>query len=280
MAPARLSATWLLACALLLGGRAAPAQQLSAIRDSVVSPNTHPTTEEPPRSRKTRRRSYDGCDDDSFFAELGLFALATPYLLPYYMFDEPCCDRFESYSQQETDHGFKETDWFCRSTEGVSSARGLVEYGTDFSDIDSVGAKLQVDLPVARMTLDASAVEYSERMVGGGSDSLTLGDANLVFRFAQNSYTVWRSGLGVNWMADARDDVGFNFTYGFDYLPSKPYVVSAEIDWGRLGETHLFRGRTTVGVQWRDFEAYTGYEYLDIESVELSTMLFGVRGWW
>ena len=69
------------------------------------------------------------------------------------------------------------------------------------------------------------------------------------------------------------------FTYGADLFVRRPWVVSATIDWGTLGEAELFRFRTTGGVVVHGVEVYTGYEYLDIDSTQMNGVMGGVRIW-
>jgi len=46
-----------------------------------------------------------------------------------------------------------------------------------------------------------------------------------------------------------------------------------------LGEAELFRLRTTGGVLVYGVEVYTGYEYLDIDTTQMNTIMGGVRIW-
>ena len=63
-----------------------------------------------------------------------------------------------------------------------------------------------------------------------------------MFRFAQSPRSQWRAGIGFNWLDDPIDtNFGFNFTYGFDLFPRRPWVLSTELDWGTLGEAELLR---------------------------------------
>ncbi|TWT65927.1 hypothetical protein Pla123a_48380 [Posidoniimonas polymericola] len=265
---------------LLLVGAAASVGQTQQLEEFRQSAHT-PQPEEPKPAK--RRRSFYDCEDDPFDdlkAMVVFGVLAAPYYLPYAAFDQPGCDRFESYAAEQRQIAYKDTNWFCNSTNVVASARAQVDYGTDFSGLEQIGTKLQVDLPVWRLTLDGSISSYYEQLAAGGEDHLAIGDANLVFRFAQGERIVWRSGVGMNWLADTHNEAGFNFTYGLDAMPWEPVVFSTEIDLGTLGHERLLRSRTTLGLQWREVEVYTGYEYVEAGSAGLSTMLFGVRGWW
>jgi hypothetical protein len=107
-----------------------------------------------------------------------------------------------------------------------------------------------------------------------------MGDCNVVFRFAQGEHAQFRTGVGFNWLDDPIEtNFGFNFTYGADLFPRRPWVLSGTIDWGTLGEAELFRFRTTAGVVFHGVEVYTGYEYLDIDTTQMSGLIGGVRIW-
>ena len=90
----------------------------------------------------------------------------------------------------------------------------------------------------------------------------------------------WRTGFGFNWLDDPVDtDFGFNFTYGADWYPARPWVLSATLDWGTLGHAELFRFHTTAGVLVNRVETYIGYKYLDIDRTQTNSLLAGVRIW-
>jgi len=95
---------------------------------------------------------------------------------------------------------------------------------------------------------------------------------------SQSEDIQFRAGLGVNWLSDSIGAVfGFNFTYGLDYFPRKPWVFSTSFDLGTLGEAGLFHNQTTVGVVVRRFEVFTGFDYYHIGDGELSGWISGLR---
>lgn len=49
----------------------------------------------------------------------------------------------------------------------------------------------------------------------------------------------------------------------------------ATLGWGTLGRAELFRFRATVGATFYGIEAYTGFEYLDIDRTQLPGLLAG-----
>ncbi len=103
----------------------------------------------------------------------------------------------------------------------------------------------------------------------------------MTFRFAQSETLQFNAGLGMNWMADHGDfDTGLNLTYGFDWFPAKPLVVSSSLDLGTLGSAGLFRSTTTVGVMVNRFEIFGGFDYLNVEGVDVPMGISGLRIWY
>ena len=131
-----------------------------------------------------------------------------------------------------------------------------------------------------RIGVDGSADFRRERLAPGEHDNLWMGDTNVVWRFAQCRDFEMRTGLGVNWLADhVGGEAGFNFTYGGDWYVRDPWIVSGEIDWGRLGHSELFHGRATIGWQHRGVELFTGYDHLNVGGVEWGGVVSGLRIW-
>jgi hypothetical protein len=159
------------------------------------------------------------------------------------------------------------------------SGRWDLEYGERFDGLNRIGTHLLLD-NASRLGYDAQWDYLHERRSGGRDDHLQLGDFNVVFRFAQSARALFRTGIGVNWIGDgAGTSFGFNFTYGADFFPAQPWIVSSTIDWGCLGRTDLFRGRVTLGANLGRYEVYTGYEYLDIGRTAMNNLVGGVRLW-
>lgn len=160
------------------------------------------------------------------------------------------------------------------------AARGHAEYGSDFQDMEWVGGHLLLDSRW-RFGVETDFRHVRENITQDYQDSLWLGDANLLFRFAQNEWIQMRTGLGLNYLSDAEDaDFGFNFTYGGDWFPLQPFVFSADLDLGTLGSANLYHLRTTVGVNWGICEAYVGYDYYDIGPTQVRGLVSGVRLWY
>jgi hypothetical protein len=72
---------------------------------------------------------------------------------------------------------------------------------------------------------------------------------------------------------------GFNFTYGADFFPVRPLVLSTALDVGDLGWAAVVHGRGTVGLIHRGGEVFAGYDFLRIGSVNLQGPVLGLRFW-
>jgi hypothetical protein len=160
------------------------------------------------------------------------------------------------------------------------SVRGNAEYGADFEDMDWVGGRLLLDT-TWRLGIESDFRNVREDITSTWQDSLWIGDVNLLYRFAQSEWVQMRTGLGVNFLSDTEGtDVGFNFTYGGDWFPVKPLVLSAELDVGALGSANLYHLRTTVGANWGICEAYVGYDYYDVGPTQVAGLVSGIRFWY
>jgi hypothetical protein len=163
-----------------------------------------------------------------------------------------------------------ERNWACQLR---------ADYLDEFAAVSGIGGQMIFET-ASRWGFDGAFEHLRERLPGDNADNLTLGDANLVYRFAQSEKVQLRTGIGMNWLNDARrTDLGFNFTYGGDFFPRKPWALSAAVDWGTLGHAGLFRFRATAGILVNRFETYAGYEYGDIGRTQENFLVAGVRIW-
>jgi hypothetical protein len=173
--------------------------------------------------------------------------------------------------------GYMTDDWTGQPRRWAARLRS--DYADEFDDLSRVGGHLLLST-ASRWGIDTETNYLRERLPGGTHDHLWLGDCNIVYRFAQSPGSQWRAGLGFNWLDDPADtNFGVNFTYGFDFYPIKPLVLSTEIDWGTLGSAEAFHFRTTAGVLIRRLETYVGYEYRDIDRFQFNGLIAGVRVW-
>jgi hypothetical protein len=225
-------------------------------------------------------------EPDNFLTTTLLLAVSAPFWLPaaavgdQYTFES----EFLDYPYQCGQPG----EMIMRANPNSPSKPWLVrvagEYGDDFDRLAFGRGHVLLDT-CRRFGIDTEWAYRREELrpvaVGGNShDDLWTGDANLVFRFAETEWLQMRAGIGINWLADdAGGDVGFNFTYGGDLLPCDPWIISAEIDWGKIGHAGLFHGRLTVGVQIDAIEFYTGYDYFDVGTAQSDAIVAGVRLW-
>jgi hypothetical protein len=153
------------------------------------------------------------------------------------------------------------------------------DYVEAFDNLDLINGHILVST-VSRIDVDARIQHLGELTPSGPNDEIWIGDFNVMFRFGQASFAEFRTGLGINWLNDpTQTDLGFNFTYGVDVFPVKPFILSAVMDAGTLGHAGLFRFRSTAGVAYKRLEFYTGYEYTDIGRTHWNGLIGGVRLW-
>ena len=272
---------------------------LEEVRPAIRS-NDSPADESPePERRPDRQDGYNlrvhakfhyGSDDnpdddcrDELEAELfwiAAYIAASPWWAP------PCVlgddysrpGYFPRYPYEGDNRGSMYFSWDGESKPPVWSLRATGVYGTDFSDVTQLGGRFQADW--FRFGIDSEYRRLEEELPGGDIDHASAGDLNLVFRFAQSRRVQMRSGLGVNWFDDATgSDFGFNFTYGGDWFPDDPFVISFDFDWGRIGDASLIHGRLTGGVLFRNAETFAGYDFIEIGDAPLHSLIAGVRLW-
>ena len=160
------------------------------------------------------------------------------------------------------------------------SSRLWVEYGSDFDDIDLVSGGLLVE-GASRFGFDLTWRTYFEDLGPEGHDHLSTGDANLLYRLLQSDRGSARIGAGMPWFEFGGDvDIGYNFTVSADLFPLRPWIISLEGDAGQVGHAKLLHARSTIGLNLRHAELYTGVDHLTIEDTDLTNMVFGLRTWW
>ncbi len=159
------------------------------------------------------------------------------------------------------------------------SGRLSVEEGNDFRGLNRFNGQMKVDHK-SRFGFVTNWNWYREQLDCGCVDEAVIGDANLTFRFAQNEIASMYTGLGFRVLTDRRQtDWGFNVTYGGDWFPVRPLVVSGVFDAGTLGNTGVIHLRGSVGAIFHGWEVYAGYDFLQIGSTNLYGPMAGVR-WW
>ncbi len=255
------------------------AQTLETIRNDVREPV--PAASSTPQSSNSRSSRGDS-DDDSPFDELksDLFffgakvvgmAVSSPIWVPHFLLNDNY--NFVDFQQFPYDDTTNPPETF------PFAVRFDVDYVDAFDSLDRINGHLLIST-ASRFEFDTRFQYLTERLAGGQKDKLWTGDCNVTYRFAQSEFAQFRAGLGINWLNDpTQTDLGFNFTYGADVFPAKPWVLSAVLDAGTLGHAGLFRFRTTAGMIYRSVEVYTGYEYADIGSVHWNGLIGGVRLW-
>lgn len=159
------------------------------------------------------------------------------------------------------------------------SVRLSLEESNDFDRLNRIQGSVLL-MTTSRWGFSGNFGYFTERLSCGCTDEFFLGDANVVFRFAQNENVQFWGGAGIRFLNDTHGtDAGFNLTYGADWAPARPFLFSAQADVDMLGHAWVEHARFTAGAIWQRYELYTGYDWLRIGHVDLHGPILGVRIW-
>jgi hypothetical protein len=243
---------------------------------------------DPPQKDYQQPQYHFDEDDDASDSVLGtamavglVMAASAPFLGPAKLIEDDYASPafFPRYPYQMPLDGHLMIDPYVPRKPRTWAGRIQAEYGGDFEDLTALNGGVLLETSM-RFGIDSWAHYYSQQVAPGRSDHLLLGDTNLLFRFAQSPKVEMRTGVGFNWLTDdIGSEFGFNFTYGGDWYPINPLIVSSELDWGQVGHASLFHARATVGVQYHRGELYVGYDYLDVGNAQLDSWVTGLRFW-
>lgn len=228
--------------------------------------------------------STTSCDDDGtlseYFGGALVAGLSSPFWAPRAVVGDTTLEPgfFLRYPYLHDQDGALAEYRFSEEVSRTWLLRARSEYADDFDSLSKIGGAVLLE-HAFRWGID-SEFNYRREELAWQYDHLWTGDANLVYRFAQSEQLQMRTGVGCNWLTDSiGTDLGFNFTYGGDWFPTKPLIISHEIDWGKVGHATLFHGRVTAGVNYHRLELYTGYDYFDVGKSQVSGLVGGVRLW-
>jgi hypothetical protein len=271
------------------GGVLAQDGRLQRVRDDVNS-----------SSSSGQSSGSSSCNDDSILGNLfgcllnGLFSsevLLAPFYIPAAMLDDDYHHNmpFTPYPYVGSYRGYQvlpiETaqELYDIETNDVLrknwAGRVSIENGNDFSGLNRFNGQLRLE-HLSRFGIITNWNYFREDLGNGRYDETVIGDTNLTFRFAQNEIASMYAGLGFRVLTDRQQtNFGFNFTYGGDWFPRRPWVVSTSIDVGNLGGAGVFHVRATVGAVVRGWEIFAGYDLLCIGDTNLQGPLAGLR-WW
>lgn len=279
----------MLACVLVVSAQAkSAALDLAGIRNEVAGDGKTDSPAAPKTKSKSKRHRHDNddaCDDglgDQLTGALGaasLIALTSPFWGPKQALHDSAGHPgfFARYPYREPGMPYL-LDEFADESYGWL-CRGRLEYGEEFDRMSHFGGQILLDTAI-RIGIDSELYYMEEDLGAAGTDHLYRGDANLVYRFAQSSAIQMRTGIGLNWLDIGSDvDTGFNFTYSGDWFPADPWIMSGELDWGRIGEAGIFHGRLTTGIHYHRMEVFTGYDYVDIGDTQIGNFVAGIRLW-
>jgi hypothetical protein len=235
--------------------------------------------------------SAQDCDGNSIGGALLAYTAIAPFYVPARLLGDEYKYRFffTHYPYANGFHGYQivsadiADQLYRQDTSDVPrrewSMRLSVENGNDFSGLNRFNGQFRIDHE-SRFGIITNWNYLHERLACGCTDETVIGDTNVTFRFAQNEVSNLYAGLGFRVLSDRyQTDFGFNFTYGGDWFPMQPFVVSAVFDAGTLGSAGVIHGRGSLGAIFHGWEFFAGYDFLRIGHTNLQGPMAGVR-WW
>ncbi|QDT67599.1 hypothetical protein MalM25_04990 [Planctomycetes bacterium MalM25] len=178
---------------------------------------------------------------------------------------------------------------FANGADGFFTTRGdgkpwlgkvQFEFGDGSEEVTRTGLAILLE-GESGLGIDFDWDSYAEQLPGGGHDELHLGQVNLTYRILESNDTLVRAGLGVGWLGDAvGTEAGLNLTVQADWLPSEDWIVSADLDFGVIGDAETQHVSGTIGRRFGPCELYGGYDYRRIGDVNLHGPMVGLRLWW
>jgi hypothetical protein len=259
----------------------AQAGTLNDVREEV-----HGKNDEKYRNHGENGSEDEGTSDDSDFGSWLFYnVVSSPFWLPYHA----CGDTYEVSRYFETYpygggaagsmRSLPESD-VAASSDGGKWWSG--EIGIDgsqtLSGVGRLAGSARLDTSF-RFGLQATWLTFGEWLPNRQSfDSLSIGDADLTYRFAQSSHVQFRVGAGARFMLDPSGNKGgVNLLYAVDVFPVSPLVVTALGSIGSLGKAGVVQGRLTAGAMLSAAEVFAGWDYLSIGDVRLSGPMLGTK---
>jgi hypothetical protein len=275
---------------LLLAATCADAQEgrLQQVRNDANTPAPAASG----GSAKGGSNDSSSCGDDGgFWGNMGAALVIAPFYLPMYLLDDkyqqglpftpsPYVNDYHGYQIMPPE--WAKTYYNVDTTEIPRKSwavRLSIENGNDFDGMNRANGQLKFEHE-SRWGIFTNWNYFTESLGNGRYDQTVIGDTNLTFRFAQNEMASMYAGLGFRMLSDRQQtNYGVNFTYGGDWFPVRPWIVSFQIDAGNLGSAGVFHARGSVGAIWHGVEVFAGYDYMGIGSVNLQGPMAGLRFW-
>lgn len=153
------------------------------------------------------------------------------------------------------------------------------QYGENSGDLMTLSSHFLVQ-GKNRWGLDAGLDYRREQLTPTDHDQLWTGTINIVNRFAQSEDVQMYLGVGANFLDDSDDtNWGLNLTYGGDWMIDDPWIISLDLDLGRVGHASLSHLRWTIGMAVHRYELYIGFDHYQVGGTELNQLVTGIRLW-
>lgn len=226
------------------------------------------------RQARPRRRSRDTDVLEAFFILFfgPVFATGDRWGSEWWLADHPYADDVPGYALYltERDASAPPVQDIAMS---VSAEGGYVVGGAGRGALD-----VRLMLP-ERFEIDVGAMALIERRAPGDWDTLGMETLHVGLRFAQDLNWQFHTGIGARLLHHEEGaTAGFDFRYGFDVFPARPWIVSTRVSLGHLGWSWTVGARLTVGLALGPAEVFVGYDHFSVFDLEDETNSAHVSG--
>jgi hypothetical protein len=141
-------------------------------------------------------------------------------------------------------------------------------------------ATTTLDFAWQRWEFSLSGSRFDEWAADGSRDFFQTAKTGVAWRFVSTPAFRMHSGLGLRGFFDPNRGVqrlGFNFIYGGERSLG-PVLIKADLEIGDYDAAPATEAKASAGLLLGPFEAYAGYQNLDIKGYGLGGPLLGLRG--
>jgi hypothetical protein len=216
------------------------------------------------------------------FGQMALHIVGFPWILPYYMLDDPCLDAYAEHPYQ-AGSGLALSSR-CGDQAAPSARNVLFEVGLEsgymLQQVVPTTAGVRLQLPL-RLELDSRVTLLRDFAEQTAEHALSM-NSHVAYRFARGRRADFRTGVGVRLYVFDKTLAGVDLLYAIDSYLGRGVVARIELHAGTLGRAFLAQARATLGVMVERFELYAGYDHMVVAgegTARLGGAVAGVRSW-
>lgn len=220
-------------------------------------------------------------DDNPFLEELAIFMVKISLGLAYQIGVESHFEKegnmhsadFSKYPYKEPFFG----NYVCNdSTNNKSIVRVDITSNFVYESKTLFGNNLNINLKFARrFDLEVGSLQLFEK-VNGNTDNFSLYQAMLNYhRIRTQKFDLW-FGLGVNYVANDVNEVGFSYGLGYEWFLTKPISILVAFNGTTINSRPVNETKLLLKYYINNFNISTGYEYYSLGVSKINAYSIGI----